>query len=96
MVFEVRDTGIGIAEDKLSDLFHPFVQADASETRGFDGTGLGLAITRNFAQLLGGGVSVESAPGRGSTFRLTIRAELSVSQEAPAQPVSAMQALLRA
>jgi signal transduction histidine kinase len=95
MVFEVRDTGIGIAPDKLDALFQPFVQAEASFTRSFEGTGLGLAITRNFAQLLGGDVSVESIPGRGSTFRLTVRAELQAGDEAR-QPVSPFQMMLRA
>ena len=95
MVFEVRDTGIGIAADKLDALFQPFEQGDGSATRGFEGTGLGLAITRNFAQLLGGDVSVESTPGRGSTFRLVVAAELRRG-EAEARELSPFQRMLRA
>jgi signal transduction histidine kinase len=94
MVFEVRDSGIGIAPDKLDALFQPFVQGDGSSTRNFEGTGLGLAITRNFAQLLGGEVSVESIPGRGSTFRLTVRAEL--ASDEVRQAASPFQMMLRA
>jgi len=95
MVFEVRDTGIGIAADKLDALFQPFEQGDGSTTRSFEGTGLGLAITRNFAQLLGGDVSVESTPGRGSTFRLVVAAELRRG-EAETRELSPFQRMLRA
>jgi signal transduction histidine kinase len=95
MVFEVRDTGIGIAPDKLDALFQPFEQGDGSSTRTVEGTGLGLAITRNFAQLLGGDVAVESTPGRGSIFRLVVAAELRMS-EAEAREVSPFQMMLRA
>jgi signal transduction histidine kinase len=95
MVFEVRDTGIGIASDKLDALFQPFEQGDGSTTRSFEGTGLGLAITRNFARLLGGDVSVESTPGQGSTFRLVVSAELR-KNEAEARELSPFQTMLRA
>ncbi len=76
LCFAVRDTGIGMNSDQVARLFQPFMQADASTTRQFGGTGLGLAITQRYAQLLGGDVIVESAPGEGSTFTLRIPAQL--------------------
>jgi signal transduction histidine kinase len=70
IVFEVSDTGIGIAPDQLRKLFQPFSQVDASVTRRFEGTGLGLALSRQLCLALGGDITVESAPGVGSTFRV--------------------------
>ncbi len=72
LVFDVSDTGIGIAADKLDSLFDEFSQADPSTTREFGGTGLGLAITRRFCEMMGGSISVTSKPGRGSTFTMRI------------------------
>ena len=72
LVIEVRDTGIGIAKEKLEEIFEPFVQADNSVTRNYGGTGLGLAICRNIAAALGGYLTVTSKVGRGSTFTLRI------------------------
>jgi PAS domain S-box-containing protein len=69
---EVTDSGIGLASETFEAIFDPFVQADNSVTRRFGGTGLGLAISRRFARLLGGDIVVQSAPGSGSTFTVTI------------------------
>ena len=68
----VRDTGIGIPSDKLEMIFESFRQADAGTTRQFGGTGLGLAICRNIAHAMDGDVTVESEPGAGSAFALTL------------------------
>ncbi len=71
LLFMVRDTGEGIAEDKKALIFESFSQADASMTRRFGGTGLGLAISSQLVQLMGGKIWVESRLGEGSTFRFT-------------------------
>ncbi len=71
----VSDTGIGMDEETIGRLFQPFSQADASIGQTYGGTGLGLAITRQLAELMGGEVTVVSAPGKGSLFTLTLVAE---------------------
>lgn len=72
MLFEVADTGVGIHPENLDRIFQPFDQADNSVTRQYGGTGLGLTISRHIARQLGGEITVESQPGRGSTFRVAI------------------------
>ena len=72
ILFRVRDTGIGIAKDMLDLVFEPFAQGDVSLTRRYGGAGLGLALTRKLAAQLGGEVSAESEPGKGSTFTLSV------------------------
>jgi len=70
--FTIRDTGIGIPDSVQRQIFEPFTQADSSTTRRYGGTGLGLTICRRLLELMGGRLAVDSAPGRGSTFRFAI------------------------
>ena len=68
----VRDTGIGIPDDKREVIFERFTQIDAGAGRKYGGVGLGLAICKKLAELMGGRIGVESAPDQGSTFTLTL------------------------
>ena len=76
MVFRVSDTGIGMTAEQLGRVFDEFAQADASTTRKYGGTGLGLTLCRRFARRMGGEVTVESEPGRGTTFTVDLPAEV--------------------
>ena len=86
--FEVADTGIGIAAEKIDELFEEFTQADASTTREYGGTGLGLAITKRFCDMLGGSIDCRSTLGEGSAFTIRLPAEVSDQKQ---QVLSAME-----
>jgi signal transduction histidine kinase/class 3 adenylate cyclase len=72
LAISVSDTGIGIHENKLEDIFTSFEQVEDTDTRSYNGTGLGLTVSRNLVELHGGTISVESEPGKGSTFTFTL------------------------
>lgn len=86
--FRIRDTGIGIPEQKLNKLFEAFSQVDSSTTRKYGGTGLGLVICERLVSLMGGQIKVSSQPGVGSIFTFNIKAKVSEQQKQRAAPVN--------
>ena len=89
LVFDVRDTGIGMTSDQVARLFEAFSQADAATTRKYGGTGLGLALSRKLCRMMGGDVTVESESGLGSTFTIRLPALVAEPEEEPAGPTLA-------
>lgn len=87
--FEIRDTGIGIPAEKQALIFDAFVQVDGSSTRRFGGTGLGLTVTRQIVLLMGGEIGVNSTPGKGSQFWLTVPLPRSAQRQLAAAPAPA-------
>jgi len=85
--FTVTDTGVGIQADKLQEIFQSFTQADTSTTRQFGGSGLGLAISRRLVTLMGGQIGVNSEPGEGSTFWVSLPFARGGESEAQPQPL---------
>jgi signal transduction histidine kinase/CheY-like chemotaxis protein/putative methionine-R-sulfoxide reductase with GAF domain len=81
ITFSVSDTGIGMSEEQLGQIFEAFAQGDSSTSRRYGGTGLGLVISRHFCQMMGGEIAVTSQPGVGSTFTVTLPAEVTQSVE---------------
>jgi hypothetical protein len=79
----ISDTGIGIEPEQMRNLFQVFTQGDATISRAYGGTGLGLALSRHFCQMLGGTIEVASQSGNGSTFTVTLPAEIAHAAGSP-------------
>jgi signal transduction histidine kinase/ActR/RegA family two-component response regulator len=97
IVFQVRDTGIGMSAETLGRLFSPFMQADSSTTRHYGGSGLGLVISRQLVELMDGRLNVKSTPGVGSTFRFQlpflVEDRAAAAERKASAPVVAMAAM---
>jgi PAS domain S-box-containing protein len=94
IVFRVTDTGIGMSREQILKLFQDFTQADASTTRKFGGTGLGLALTRRFCQIMGGDVTVHSAPGEGSIFTIKLPAVVAEINQEPSTDATGVEPVM--
>ncbi|MBF0582866.1 MAG: PAS domain S-box protein [Magnetococcales bacterium] len=90
LLFQVADTGIGIAPEQISQVFERFIQADAGITRQYGGTGLGLTISRRLVELMGGRIWVESQEGQGSQFYFTLPLRVVTLPTAPVPEISAV------
>jgi signal transduction histidine kinase len=92
----IADTGIGMTTEQMGKLFQEFSQVHASTSHKYGGTGLGLAISKRFCQMMGGDITVESEPGRGSTFTIRLPRIVEIPKEAvPANPTHTAEAALK-
>jgi signal transduction histidine kinase len=89
-VLVVQDTGVGIAPERIADVFELFAQGDGSTTRRYAGTGMGLTLVQRCARLLGGEVVVESTPGRGSEFRVHLPGVLKTTGAPSSEPIGTL------
>src|SRR6478672_11504087 len=86
IMLAVADTGIGMTPEQMAKLFQEFSQASSTTASKYGGTGLGLVISRRFCQMMGGDITVESEPGRGSTFTIRLPRIVDASKEVAANP----------
>ena len=89
IVFKITDTGIGMAPETVRELFQPFTRGDLDTMRKYEGTGLGLAISRRLCRIMGGDITVESTPGKGSTFTVRIPAHATGPDDSMSNPSAA-------
>jgi len=89
IVFKISDTGIGMAPETVRELFQPFTRGDLENMRKYEGTGLGLAISRRLCRMMGGDITVESTPGKGSTFTVRIPAHAVAPEDSLTDPTAA-------